>query len=102
VLTPPRDTPVLPGVVRDTVLDLCGELGIPADDATPLTVEEMLSADEMFLSSSCMGIRPVARVERHAFGEEKPGEVTRRIMQAYRKLLDRECTQRDKAGEESE
>lgn len=102
VLTPPRDTPVLPGVVRDTVLELCNALEIPCDNETPLTVEEMLSADEMFLSSSCMGIRPVARVERHAYGDEKPGEITRRIMQAYRELLDRECTQRSGAGEDSQ
>jgi branched-chain amino acid aminotransferase len=94
VFTPPRDTPVLPGVVREAVLELCGRLEIPAHDDRPLTVHDMLAADEMFLTSSCMGIRPVARVERHAVGEEKPGPVTRRIMQAYRELLDEECEHR--------
>jgi branched-chain amino acid aminotransferase len=89
--TPPVGTPCLPGVVRGAVLELCGELGLEPDDQTPLTVHEILDAEEMFLTSSCAGIRPVVRVERHAVGEAKPGEATRKIMDAYRALLEREC-----------
>lgn len=90
VLTPPRDTPVLPGIVREAVLELCRDLSIPADDQTPLTVREMLAAQEVFLTSSVAGIRPVVRIERHSVGDEKPGEITRRIIAAYHQLLDRE------------
>jgi branched-chain amino acid aminotransferase len=91
VRTPPRDTPVLPGIVREAVIELCGALGVPCDDQTPLTVREMLAAGEIFLTSSTAGIRPVARVERHPVGEEKPGPITRRLMDAYAALLEREC-----------
>ncbi len=91
VFTPPRDTPVLPGIVRGAVLELCSQLGIAADDQTPLTVREMLGANEVFVTSSLSGIRPVVRVERHAVGDEKPGEITRRLMAAYQDLLDKEC-----------
>jgi branched-chain amino acid aminotransferase len=94
LLTPPRDTPVLPGVVRQAVLELAEHLGIEHDDSRSLTVNDMLTAEEMFLTSSCMGIRPVVRIERHAVGDETPGEVTRRFMQAYADLLDAECAQR--------
>ncbi len=92
VHTPRHDTPVLPGIVRETVIELCTVLGIECDYETPLTVREMLGSEEMFLTSSCSGIRPVVRVERHAVGDEKPGQVTRKIMSAYRELLDRECS----------
>ena len=51
----------------------------------------MLAAEEMFLTSSVMGIRPVVRIEQHAVGDEKVGAVTKRIMAAYGELLDREC-----------
>lgn len=91
VHTPPRDTPVLPGVVRHAVIELCGQLGIECDAETPLTVHEMLAAGEMFLTASCAGIRPVVCVERHVVGDEKPGEITRKIMSAYEQLLQREC-----------
>jgi len=91
VRTPPIDTPVLPGVVRQAVIELCSQLGIDCDDQTPLRVREMLAAEEMFLTASCSGIRPVVRVERHVVGNEKPGEITGRIVAAYQELLDREC-----------
>ena len=91
VFTPPRDTPVLPGVVREAVMEICEQLDMECDAQTPLTVREMLAAEEMFLTSSCAGIRPVAQVERHGVGDEKPGAVTRKIMAAYREMLDREC-----------
>jgi branched-chain amino acid aminotransferase len=95
VLTPPLETPVLPGVVREAVLELCSRLDIPASDSLELTVREMLDAQEAFLTSSTMGIRPVVRIESHAVGDEKPGPVTRRIMDAYRQLIETECPPRE-------
>jgi len=78
-------------VVRVAVLDLCDQLGLPRADNRDLTIRELLGAQEVFLTSSCAGIRPVVRIERHAVADEKPGPVTRRIMQAYGELLRREC-----------
>ena len=91
VCTPPLATPVLPGIVREAVLELCGALGLECRDDRPLLVDDMLAAGEVFLTASCSGIRPVVRIERHAVGDEAPGPVTRKIMSAYRELLDREC-----------
>jgi len=91
VLTPPLDTPVLPGIVREAVLELCRARGVKCSDRRPLTVREMLAAQEMFITSACSGIRPVVRAERHGVGDEKPGPVTRKLMAAYKELLDHEC-----------
>jgi len=91
VVTPPVDTPALPGIVRQAVIELCGGLDIDCDAEGKLTVREMLDADEVFLTGSCMGIRPVVRIERHAVGQEKPGEVTKRIALAYEDMLEKEC-----------
>ncbi|MCY2930450.1 MAG: aminotransferase class IV [Planctomycetota bacterium] len=91
VLTPPLDTPVLPGIVRGAVIELCGRLGIGCDDTSPLTVREMLAAEEVFLTASLTGVRPVCRIERHDVGDGAPGEVTRRIMTEYQRLLEAQC-----------
>ncbi len=91
VCTPSIDTPVLSGIVRETVFELCEKLGIDLDCESVLTVKDMLAAQEIFVTGSTTGIRPVARVERHAVGAEKPGPVTQKLMAAYRDLLDREC-----------
>jgi len=93
VRTPPRDTPVLGGIVRQAVLELCDRDGIPADAETPLTVKDMLAAEEAFVTASTMGIRPVVRFERHEVGAGSPGEVTRKLMAAYRDLLETECSE---------
>lgn len=91
VFTPPRDTPVLPGIVRQAVLELCKALNIPCEANKPLTVKELLAAEEIFLTASCSGIRPVSQVEAHAVGTGQPGEIARKLMAAYADLLDREC-----------
>jgi branched-subunit amino acid aminotransferase/4-amino-4-deoxychorismate lyase len=91
VLTPPLDTPVLPGVVREAVLELCAKLDIPADDKTALTVKEMLAAREVFLTGSGVGVCPVVRIERHAVGDEKPGPTARKLQSAYEELVEGEC-----------
>ncbi len=92
IYTPPRDTPVLPGIVRQAVIELCGQLNIPCETEKALTVKEMLAAKEVFLTGSTTGIRPVARIERHAVGDEKPGPITRRLMAAYAELLEKETS----------
>jgi len=91
VLTPPVQTPVLPGISREAVLELCDKLAIAAHADQPLTGEDVKSADEMFVTSSVAGLRPVVRVQREAIGDEKPGPVTKRLLKAYRELLDEEC-----------
>ncbi|MBI5723473.1 MAG: aminotransferase class IV family protein [Planctomycetes bacterium] len=91
VRTPPLDTPVLPGVVRQAVIELCSSMGIACDDSRPLTVHEMLSAGEAFVTASCSGIRPVVMIERHAVGDQRPGPVTKKIMVAYQDLVNKEC-----------
>jgi len=91
VLTPPLDTPVLPGIVRGAVLELCAAAGVACEDRRPLTIRDLLAAEEIFLTSAVSGIRPVVRLERHAVGGETPGSVTRKLMDAYNTLLDKEC-----------
>lgn len=91
VRTPPLDTPVLPGIVRRTVIEICEQLGIGCDDKTPLGDDDVSKADEMFLTASCAGIRPVVEVEGKSVTNGKPGHLTKKIMLSYREILEREC-----------
>ncbi len=91
VWTPPLETPVLPGTVRQVVLELCRQGQIPAHEDRPLTVKEMLAAEEVFLTGSTTGLRPVVQIEKHQVGNGRPGEVTATMSEAYKRLLDAEC-----------
>lgn len=90
LLTPPLDTPILPGITRASVLELAAELGIAAREAA-LTLDELRGADEVFVTNSMMEVMPVVRLARGAVGNEKVGDVTRQLAIAYGELVDREC-----------
>ena len=71
VMTPPLDTPVLPGIARALVLELCGREGIRCDEAA-LTIDALLDAEEVFLTNSIMQVMPVVLIERRAVGDGRP------------------------------
>jgi len=92
LLTPPLDTPVLPGITRACVTELAAELRIAVHER-PLTIHELLAADEVFLTNAMMELLPVVRVEREPIGTERPGEVTRELYEAYGRLVEKECAE---------
>jgi len=92
LLTPPLDTPVLDGIVRRAVLDLAGEMGIACSDDRGVTGNELLDADEVFLTASCSGVRPVVRIEDRDIADGKVGPVTKRIIKAYADAVVAECS----------
>lgn len=91
LLTPPLSTPVLPGIARALVLELAREEGIPAGDEEPLTIHDVLDAEEVFLTNSLMQVMPVTRVERRDIAEGKLGEITKRLLTAYQAKVREEC-----------
>jgi branched-chain amino acid aminotransferase len=93
LLTPPPSCAVLPGITRATILEIAQAIGVPAAER-PFGLEVLLGADEAFLTSSLRGIAPVAQVDGRAIGSGAPGELTRRISDAYARLVAQECTPR--------
>ena len=91
LLTPALDTPVLEGILRGVVMELCKTLDINCSDTRPLLGRDLLDADEVFLTSSCSGIRPVVRVEDHVIADGKVGPIAAEIMKAYEEILEVEC-----------
>jgi branched-chain amino acid aminotransferase len=78
---------VLPGITRGAVVDIAQAEGIEVR-AEAVDVNRLLAADELFLTNSIMGIMPVCRIERKPVGDDKPGEITRRISEAYAKMVE--------------
>lgn len=80
VTTPGRG--VLRGITRQTALELCTELAIPASEAE-VTAEALRGADEIFISSTAGGIMPVTEVDGLAVGGGRPGPLTIRVTELY-------------------
>ncbi len=55
-----------------------------------LTIENVLAADEVFLTNSSWGILPVTAVEGETIGDGQVGPITRRLREAWLALIDEE------------
>jgi branched-chain amino acid aminotransferase len=88
--TPPVDTPILPGLARELVLKLAGEVEVEFEECV-LSVDDLLDADEIFLTNSIMQVMPVVRVEKKDIADGKVGAVTKKLYEAYRETVRKEC-----------
>lgn len=88
--TPPLTCGPLPGVTRAAVLEIAAELGIPADDQSPIPLDAIPSADEAFLTSSLREIVPLTSVDGQAIGGGWPGQLTMRLLARYREQVRQE------------
>ena len=77
---------VLPGVTRGAVMELAAAEGIDVK-LESVDVARLLAADEVFVTNSAMGVMPVCRIERKPIGNDKPGEVSRRLAERYAALV---------------
>lgn len=87
-LVTPRARYVLPGISRQTVIELADELSIPCAEAD-LDLYDAYNAEEAFLTSTSLCICPVRSINGQRIGGERVyGPVTRRLINAYVRLVD--------------
>ena len=75
-------SPVLPGVTRGAVVELAEMRSIPVEKRM-LSIEDLLSADEVFLTNSSWGVLPVVAIEAHTVGSGTPGEMTKSLREGW-------------------
>lgn len=80
VLTPDRGS--LQGITRQSVLDLCAQLGIEAAIA-PIPRALLEDADEVFAATTAGGVMSIARVGRRILGNDRPGPLSTMLKQTY-------------------
>jgi len=82
VITHPLDEHILPGVVRDRVINLARAADVRVEER-PILENELADVDEAFITSTTMGVMPVAAIDGKAM---RRGDLTPRLQA----LLDRE------------
>ncbi|MCA1556730.1 MAG: branched-chain amino acid transaminase [Acidobacteria bacterium] len=82
VITPPLSSSILPGITRDSVIQICRELDIPVAE-TGLQRAALYVADELFFTGTAAEVTPIRSVDKIKIGEGKRGEITERIQKAY-------------------
>ena len=87
-LLTPRERYVLPGVSRQTTIDLAREQKLPVEEAD-IDLFDTLNADEVFITSTSFCICPVSSVNGVQIGEGAvPGPITKRLIDAYVAYVD--------------
>ncbi|TAJ95883.1 MAG: D-amino acid aminotransferase [Gammaproteobacteria bacterium] len=82
IKTPGTDGRVLAGITRDLLVRLLRETGIGCEE-TAITEAELRSADEVWLSSSTLGVVPVIKLDGQPVGDGKPGAIWSRAHRLY-------------------
>lgn len=82
--TPPKSAGILVGITRGEVMKLAGALGLAVREEE-LTRYDLYTADECFLTGTAAQLISVVTIDGRVISTGKPGEMTMRLLDAYRK-----------------
>ena len=82
IVTPPKTDCLLPGITRDLVVEQAHEHDIPVKEVI-IKQDDLLAADEIWLTSSTKEILPVTQLNDQTVGNGKPGPVWKQMYGLY-------------------
>jgi len=80
--TPESESSILPGITRDSVIELARDIGYEVIEK-PITKEELLTADEVFFTGTAAEVSPIREIDNITIGEGKRGAVTGEIQRKF-------------------
>lgn len=86
LVTPPTTAGALEGVTRDSVLEIAKQNKIPFQ-ITDVTRDELYIAEEVFLTGTAAGIKPVIEVDKRLIGNGDVGIVTKELRRLYEEVV---------------
>lgn len=82
IITPEKTSEILPGITRKVILELAHSNNIPVSEAR-ISVDELQTANEIWISSSTREIVPVVELDSAKVGEGKPGPAWHKMNQLF-------------------
>ncbi|MEX2261523.1 MAG: branched-chain amino acid transaminase [Bryobacteraceae bacterium] len=82
IYTPPLGASVLPGITRDSVIQLASDLGFPLVE-TIVPREMLYIADEVFFTGTAAEVTPIRSIDRITIGDGRRGPVTERLQKEF-------------------
>jgi branched-chain amino acid aminotransferase len=86
LITPPLGASILPGITRDSVIQIAKELGIEILE-TSIQRSALYLADEVFFTGTAAEITPIRSVDRITVGPGKRGDITARLQEEFFKII---------------
>jgi branched-chain amino acid aminotransferase len=72
---------VLPGITRKVVINLAQ--GVFDVEERDITVEELRTADEAFLTASFKEVVPIVKIDDDNVGDGRIGEVSKKVLELF-------------------
>jgi branched-chain amino acid aminotransferase len=85
--TPPLCGSILPGITRQTILNLADDMGLPTL-IEPMPREMLYIADEVFFTGTAAELTPIRSVDKVPVGTGRPGPLTLRLQEALFDLIE--------------
>ena len=82
ITTPPLDADILNGITRDSAIKLLKSNKIRVIEKN-LKINDLLKADEIFMTGTAAEVKSVTRVNRTKIGNGKIGDVTRELQESF-------------------
>ena len=86
IKTPPLDADILNGITRDSVIQLIRSGGIKLIEKN-ITVNELLKADEVFMTGTAAEVKSVTKIDRTSIGNGKPGIITKTLQKSFMDIV---------------
>jgi branched-chain amino acid aminotransferase len=80
--TAPLGNSVLPGITRDSILQIARDIGIPVSES-PIPREMLYISDEVFFTGTAAEVTPIRSVDRITVSKGEVGPVTKRIQKEF-------------------
>ena len=80
IATPPLSTSILPGITRDSLIQIAQDLGYTVEEKN-LIRSDLVAADEVFMTGTAAEVTPIREVDDREIGP--PGPVTKELQTAY-------------------
>jgi len=82
VLTPPLSSSILPGITRNTVIQICKDLGYEVREVM-IPRETLYTAEEVFFTGTAAEITPIRSVDKIQVGAGKRGPITEELQNKF-------------------
>jgi branched-chain amino acid aminotransferase len=83
-LTPPLTAGLLPGITREFLFEVGKDVGVAVREEV-LRDDDLFGADEAFLTSTTREAVPIVKVDDRTIGSGRPGPVTKKLLEGFRK-----------------
>ena len=89
IYTPSVETPILPGIARKTLCQIAMDNSVDLVEGF-LSIDDLLAADEIFMSNVIMQVLPITNVEAHQVGDGKVGKITKKMAALFVEKIGKE------------